>query len=273
MQWLRRLFSRHRRYDDLAVSIQEHLDERTEELMEDGMSREEAAQKARREFGNVTLIQEHSREAWQWPTLESIWADVKHACLRLGRSPGFAAAVILTLAIGIGANTTVFSVLNSVLLKPLPYPKSEQLVGVWLEAPGAAGLTNFVEGLRLSPSMYFTFSEQNRTFQSLGVWATGTANVTGIAEPEQVHTALITDGVLQTLDDPPAAGRWLTQGDQNPRGAKAAMLSYGYWQRRFGGELSAIGRSITIDSQTREIVGVMPRGFRVVSADFDVLVP
>jgi predicted permease len=273
MQWLQRLVSRYRRYDDLAVSIQEHLDERTDELMEDGMSREAAAQKARREFGNVTQIAERSRVAWQLPTLESILADVKFACLRLGKSPGFSAGVILTLAIGIGANTTVFSVLNSVLLKPLPYPKSEQLVGVWLEAPGAAGLTNFSEGLRLSPSMYFTFSEQNRTFQSLGVWTAGTANVTGLAEPEQVHTALITDGVLQTLDVPPAAGRWLTQGDQNPRGAKAAMLSYGYWQRRFGGELSAIGRSITIDSQTREIVGVMPRGFRVVSADFDVLVP
>jgi len=273
MQWPTRLFSRHRRYDDLAVSIQEHLDERTEELMDDGMTREEAAQKARREFGNVTVITERSREAWRRPTLESICADVKHACLRLGKSPGFSAAVILTLAIGIGANTTVFSALNSVLLKPLPYPKSEQLVGVWLEAPGAAGLTNFVEGLRLSPSMYFTFSEQNRTFQSLGVWVTGTANVTGIAEPEQVHTALITDGVLQTLNVPPSAGRWLTRADQNPRGAKAVMLSYGYWQRRFGGELSAIGRSIRIDSQTREIVGVMPRGFRVVSADFDVLVP
>jgi predicted permease len=121
--------------------------------------------------------------------------------------------------------------------------------------------------------MYFTFAEQNRTFQSLGVWVTGTANLTGIAEPEQVHTALITDGVLQTLDVPPAAGRLLTRADQNPRGAKAVMLSYGYWQRRFGGERSAIGRSITIDGQPREIVGVMPRGFRVVSADFDVLVP
>jgi predicted permease len=273
MQWLRHIFSRHRRYDDLAVSIQEHLDERTDELMEDGMSREEAAQKARHEFGSVTQIAERSREAWQWPTLESIWADVRFALLRLRKSPGFSAAVILTLAIGIGANTTVFSVLNSVLLKPLPYPKSEQLVGVWLEAPGAAGLANFSEGLRLSPSMYFTFAEQNRTFQSLGVWVTGTANLTGIAEPEQVHTALITDGVLQTLDVPPAAGRLLTRADQNPRGAKAVMLSYGYWQRRFGGERSAIGRSITIDGQPREIVGVMPRGFRVVSADFDVLVP
>jgi predicted permease len=273
MKWPGLFFSRNRHYDDLAVSIEEHIAERTEDLVEDGMPRAEAAQKARREFGNVTVIAERSRQVWQWQTLESIWADVKHALLRLRKAPGFAATVILTLAIGIGANTTVFSVLNSVLLKPLPYPKPEQLVSVWLKAPGAAGLTNFVEGLRLSPSMYFTFSEQNRTFQSLGVWNTGTANVTGIAEPEQVHTALITDGVLEALDVPPAVGRWLTRADQNPHGAKAVMLSYGYWQRRFGGERSAIGRSITIDAQPREIVGVMPRGFRLVNADFDVLAP
>jgi putative ABC transport system permease protein len=273
MQWLQRIFSRHRHYDDLAVSIQEHLDERIDELMEDGMSREEAAQKARREFGNVTQIAERSREAWQWPTLESIWADVKFACLRLGKSPGFAATVILTLAIGIGANTAVFSVFNSVLIKPLPYPKAEELVGVWLTAPGAAGLANFSEGLPLSPSMYFTYAEQNRTFQSLGVWMIGTANITGVAQPEQVHTALISDGVLRTLGVPPAIGRWLSHGDQNPNGSKAVMLSYGYWQRRFGGDRSAIGRNITIDSQPREIVGVMPRGFRMVNADFDVIAP
>lgn len=237
------------------------------------MAREEAAQKARREFGNVTVIAERSRRVWQWPTLESIWADLRHALLRLQKSPGFAATVILTLAIGIGANTTVFSVLNSVLIKPLPYSNPDQLVGVWLNAPGAAGLANFSEGLRLSPSMYFTFSEQNRTFQSLGVWSTGSANVTGIAEPEQVHTAFISDGVLESLNVPPVAGRWLTKADQNPHGAKAVMLSYGYWQRRFGGDRSAIGRNITIDTQPREIVGVMPRGFRMVSADFDVIVP
>jgi hypothetical protein len=128
MSWLKRLFSRRGRYDDLAVSIQEHIEERTEELVDGGMTRDDAARAARREFGNVTQITERSREAWQWPTLESIWADVKHACLRLGKAPGFAATVILTLAIGIGANTAVFSVLNSVLIKPLPYPKSEELV-------------------------------------------------------------------------------------------------------------------------------------------------
>ena len=273
MQGLKWLFDRRRRYDDLFVSIQEHIEERTEELMEEGVSRGQAEQTARREFGNVTLLRERGREEWQWSRVESILADIKFAFRRLRKSPGFAVTVLLTLGIGIGANTTVFSVVDGVLLKPLPYPDSDRLVALWLDAPGAAGLANFTSGLRLSASMYFTFSEQNRTFQSLGVWTSGTANVTGLARPEEVYTELISDGVLETLDVPPVAGRWLTQTDQDPRGAKAVMLSYGYWQRRFGGDRGVIGRSIQVDAQPREIVGVMPQRFRLVDKDFDLLVP
>jgi hypothetical protein len=101
MQWLRQIFSRGRRYDDLSVSIREHLDEKIEELMDGGMSREDAAQAARREFGNVALLEERSREAWQWPVIESLWADVRLALRRLRRAPGFTATVLLTLALGL----------------------------------------------------------------------------------------------------------------------------------------------------------------------------
>ncbi len=273
MKWLLQLLSRGRRYDDLSVSMQEHIEERTEELIDDGMPRKEAEQKARREFGNVTLIAERSREVWQWRAIESVVADLKFAFRRLGKSPGFAATVILTLAIGIGANTAVFCVLNSVLLKPLPYPEPEKLVSLWLNAPGAAGLANFQKGLPLSASMYFTFSESNRTFQSLGAWTSEKANVTGLAKPEQVNVVQVTDGVLETLGVTPLAGRELMAADQAPNGPKNVMLSYGYWQRRFGGDRSVIGRTIVIDSQARTIVGVMPRGFRVVDHEFDVLIP
>jgi len=273
MSFLNRLFRRTRRYDDLAVSIQEHIEERAEELIENGMPREAAEQAARREFGNVALIHQRSREVWQWPLLESILADLKFTFRRLRKSPGFTTTVLLTLAIGIGANATVFSVVDSVLLKPLPYPDSDRLVSVWLNAPGAAGLANFEKGLHLSPSMYLTFADHNHAFQSIGVWIEGRANVTGLAQPEEVQTGLISDGVLQALDVPPAAGRWLNQADQDPRGAKSVMLSYGYWQRRFGGDPSVVGRNITVDAQTREIVGVMPRGFRLIDRGFDLLVP
>jgi predicted permease len=270
---LSRFFFRNRRYDDISVSIQEHLDERIDELTEQGMSRDEAERTVRRDFGNVTLLRERSREVWQWQRLESLLVDLKHVCRRLRRSPGFAVTVVLTLAIGIGANTAVFSVLNSVLIRPLPYHEPQQLVSMHLNAPGAPGLANFRDELRLSPSMYLTFAGHNRTFQSVGVWLPGTASITGIAQPEQVNSAMITDGVLQTLGVPPAAGRWLTAADQDPRGAQRVMLSYGYWQRRFGGDPSVVGRTITLDSKPSEIAGVMPRGFKIVKYDFDVLVP
>ena len=266
-------FSRKRRFDDISVSIQEHLDERIDELMGDGMSRDEAERTARREFGNVAILEERSREVWQWQKLESLLVDLKHVCRRLRRSPGFAITVVLTLAIGIGANTAVFSVLNSVLIRPLPYPESQQLVSLHLNAPGAPGLADFRDELRLSASMYLTFARYNRAFQSVGVWLPGTASITGMAQPEQVNTALITDGILQTLNVPAALGHWLTAADQNPRGAQRVMLSYGYWQRRFGGDPNIVGRTIRVNNQSREIAGVMPRGFKVVNYDFDLLVP
>lgn len=143
-----RLSGRRRRFDDLSVSIREHIEERTEELMEEGVSRKEAEQQARREFGNVMLIEERSREIWQWGAAERLLADLRLVLRRLRKSPGFAATV---------------------LLKPLPYPDSGRLAALWLDAP-SGGLSNFTEGLDLSPSMYFTFREHNRTFQSLGVW-------------------------------------------------------------------------------------------------------
>jgi predicted permease len=272
-RFLNRLLGRRRRYDDLSVSIQEHIEERTEELIAEGMSPALASQTARREFGNVTLIQERSREAWQWQRLESLLVDLKHVCRRLLRSPGFAITVLLTLAIGIGANTAVFSVLNSVLLRPLPYPEPQQLVSLHLNAPGAPGLAEFRSELRLSASMYLTFAAHNRTFQSVGVWGPGTASITGLAQPEQVNTAQISSGVLETLNVPALHGQWLTAADQDAHGLGRVMLSYGYWQRRFGGDPGVVGRTISVNSQSRVIAGVMPRGFKIVNYDFDLLVP
>ena len=276
MQWLSQLFSRGRRYDDLSVSIQEHISERADELEEEGMPRKQAEQAARREFGNVALIEQQSREAWQWTALESVLSDAHFALRRLGKAPGFTATILLTLAIGIGANTAVFSVVNGVLLKPLPYPHSEELAALWMNAPGAGGLSNFQSGLQLSQSMYLTFSQHNRTFQSMGVWTRAKANVTGAAQPDEVNATYVSGGVLETLQVPAAIGRWFTAADQAPHGANTVMLSYGYWQRRFGGDPRVIGRSLQVDGQTRTIVGAMPRGFRVVDAvdqDFDILIP
>jgi len=274
MTWFGRIFRRRRLHDELAEELRTHIEEKTEQLMRlEGLSRAEARQAALRAFGNPTLVEEQSREVWQWSTLESIVADLRLAFRRLRRSPGFTATALLTIAIGIGANTAVFSVIDNILLKPLPYPDSGRLVALWLNAPGAGGLANFSSGLQLSQSMYLTFADRNRTFQSIGIWTPNLSSVTGAGEPEQVQTALISDGILETLAVPPAVGRWFNAADQDPHGARSVILSYGYWQRRFGGSRDVIGRSIQVDSQTRVIAGVMPRGFRLVDHDFDLLIP
>src|SRR3984957_2258868 len=273
MNWLKKLFSRRRLYNDLSVEMQQHLDEKIEELVATGMCRKDATAAARREFGNLSLLEEDSRDVWRWVLIENLFADVRYGLRMLGRNPVFTVVGLLTIAIGIGANAAVFSVVNSVLLKPLNYPNAEQLVSLHQIATGAPGLADFESGLHLSPSMYFTYAEHNRAFQSLGVWVTGTASVTGVAEPEQVRTVAVSDGVLQALDVPPAVGRWLSDADQVPRGPQRVMLSYGYWQRRFGGDQSIVGRTIKGDARPRDVVGVTHKGFRLIDTDFDVMVP
>jgi predicted permease len=249
------------------------------------MPDDEARFAARRRFGNATLAREEIYRMNSIWFVDTLVGDVRYSLRMLARSPIFTAAAVLTLAIGIGANAAVFSVVNSVLVRPLRYPKAEQLIALHQDAPGAAGLANAADGLNLSPSMYFTYAEQNRTFQALGVWMSGMANVTGLAEPEQVRTVSVSDGVLQALDVPPAAGRWLLAADQIPQASEpfgfsgfsgrssTVMLSYGYWQRHFGGDRSVIGRTLTVDSLPRQIVGVMPEGFRIVKAEPDLILP
>jgi predicted permease len=191
----------------------------------------------------------------------------------LSRSLGFAVTALFTLSIGIGANTAVFSVVDNVLLKPLPYPQSERLVTLSLQAPGAAGLTSFRDGLLLSPSLFLTFAEHNRTFQSLGVWSASTANLTGVGQPDEVHVITVSSGLLETLAVPPIAGRWLNADDHKPNGNKSVMIGYGFWQRQFGGQRNVIGQTVRLDTQSFQIVGIMPRGFKVVDSEFDVLRP
>jgi putative ABC transport system permease protein len=273
MNWLKHVFTRRRLYNDLSDEIQQHLEEKVEELIANGMSKKEATAAARREFGNLSLVEENGRDVWRWLSIENSFADVRYGLRMLGRNPVFTVVGLLTIAIGIAANAAVFSVVNSVLLKPLNYPKSEELVSLHQIAPGAAGLADFENGLLLSPSMYFTYAENNRTFQALGVWDTGTASVTGLSEPEQVRMVDVSDGVLQALDVAPEVGRWLTAADQVPNGPARVMLSYGYWQRRFGRDRTVIGRNIQVDSRPLEIIGVMPQAFRFVDTDFDLIRP
>lgn len=203
---------------------------------------------------------------------EALGRDARYAARGLRRNPLFTVVALLTLAIGTGANTAIVSVVDNVLLKPLPYPQAEELVAVWHTAPGA-GLTGVGGELRSSASMFFTYAEENRTLQDVGVWVNGTASITGLAEPEQVRVIAVSNGLLPTLGIRSLVGRWLSQNDQEPGASPTVMLTHDYWQRRFGGDRSAVGRNITINSVSTEIVGVMPQGFRIVDTATDLIVP
>jgi predicted permease len=203
----------------------------------------------------------------------TLLAGLRLQARSFAKAPTFTVTVLLTLAIGIGATVAVFSVVNSVLLKPLPYPDADELVAVWHVAPGAPGITDASGGLRPSPSMYFTYAEESRAFQSVGLWGPGTATVTGLAEPEQVGTVAVTAGVFETLRVQPLVGRWLDAEDQVPGGPNRLVLGYAFWQARFGGDRNVVGLNITVNGLSWEIVGVMPRGFRVVDSSPDLILP
>jgi predicted permease len=181
----------------------------------------------------------------------------------------FTAIALVTLALGIGATTAIFSVVEGVLIKPLPYPQAESLVGVWHSAPGLKGIG---DALSCSPSNYFTYREESRTFQDFGVYQVSGSTITGLAEPDVVPALSVTYGTLQALGVQPKYGRWFSQTDDTPGSPETIILNYGYWQRRFGGDPSVVGRTLTVDTRPRTVIGVMPAGF-----DFknnpDVIVP
>jgi len=198
----------------------------------------------------------------------SFGKQLRHVARRLARAPMFTAVTVITIGIGVGANTAIFSVVNGILLKPLPYPEPTRLVSVRQSAPSIN-----LKDMQLSPSDYFTFRDENRTFQSLGIWGGGTVSVTGLAEPEQVLNLSVTAGTLDALGVRPLLGRWFTAKDDSRGSPETVILAYGYWQRRFGGSAAAIGRRILVDGVAKEVVGVMPRGFRFLDQKADLLLP
>jgi putative ABC transport system permease protein len=205
--------------------------------------------------------------------LDNLARDTRLAARGLARSPLFTLVAVLTLAIGCGAMAAVFGVLDGALLKPLPYPEPDRLVSIWHDAPGAPGLATVSGGLRPSPSMFVTYQEQNESFEQIGLWDSATVAVTGIGEPERLVSLFVTGEVLAALGVAPELGRWLDTSDEAPGGATTVMLSNGYWQSRFGGDPDAIGRSISVDGVPREIVGIMPPGFRMLDRPADLIVP
>jgi hypothetical protein len=226
------------------------------------MSPDAARRAAHVKLGNTVRIREEIYRMNTIGPLDTLGRDLRLALRGMRRRPGFTLAVVLTLALGIGANTAIFGVVDGVV-KPLPYPHASELVSLTHVAPGLD-----VEELMMSPTQYVTYREEGRAFQHIGVWLDGGTTITGIGDPEQVRMVAVTPGVLHALGIQPALGRIFTEADAAATatgfevGGGAVILTYGYWQRRFGGDRSVIGRQLTLDSCPAEIVGVMPEGFR-----------
>lgn len=271
MSW-RNLLTRNKADREWREELEAHIEMATDAFLAEGMTPEEARSAALKQAGNLTARLEEIYQMNGIGWLDSLSSDLRYALRGLRHHPSFTATAVLTLALGIGANTAVFSVVNSVLLKPIAYPEPARLVDLAQVAPGAGGIIGS-RGLALSPSMYFTYSEQNQSFQAMGAWTRGTVTVTGLAEPEQVFADEVTDGVLQALAVQPEVGRPLNAADQAPGSADTVLLTYGYWQRRFGGDRSVVGRKIVIDARPREVAGVMPEGFRIADMPADLILP
>jgi predicted permease len=191
------------------------------------------------------------------------WTNqLKQVVRRLGRSPLFTLISLVTLAAGVGATIAVFSVVEGVLLKPLPYPHPEQLVGVWHSAPGLN-----IDQVNMAPSNYFIYREQNHVFTDIGLYQGDSVSVTGQGTPEQVPALDVTDGLLPVLGIEPMLGRNFNHADVAPNGPQSVILGYGYWQRKFGGDRGIVGRTITVDGKPRQVIGVMPKNFHFLDWD------
>ena len=187
---------------------------------------------------------------------------------RLRRAPLFTSVAIITLAVGIGANAAIFTVVNGVLLKPLPFDEPDRLVGVWQTAPGLN-----IPLLNQSPATYLTYREENHVFEDIGLWDNQMVSVTGTGEPERVEALMVSDGVLPVLRVQAILGRRFTADDAKPGAPDRVMLAHGYWERKFGGDRSVVGKLVTIDGKPQEIIGVLPAGFAFLNTDPQVVLP
>jgi putative ABC transport system permease protein len=243
--------------EELDAEIRSHLDEAIHDRIERGESPDEARVNALREFGNVGLVKEVTREMWGWATLKQVAQDLRFGLRMLWKNPGFSLVAILTLALGIGTNTAIFSIVNGVLLRPLPYPGAERLVYFEGINPDRG-----ISKAALSVPDYLDWRSQADAFESIAVFVEGGMPLTGDgAEPERVPRAAVTPSFFPTMGVTPLMGRALLKEDE-VADDWVAVLSYGLWQRRFGGSPNVVGSWFTFGGNTRcMVVGVMPRGF------------
>lgn len=253
MKWFSSLFSRRRPYDDLSEEIRLHVEERAEQLMAEGLSQADAERAARLSFGNRALLEERSREVWQWNLPRSIWADVRLALRQLRRSPGFTIAAVCTLALAIGANAVVFSVLNAFIIRPLDVPNPQSLYGIWRTA-GATMYESYPD--------YLDLRDRNHSFESLIAYSMSELGLDTGRNPSRVWVETASGNYFDALGLQPYLGRFFHSSDERgPNSAPYVVLTYAFWQSHFQGDRNVVGRVVRINKHPFTIIGVTQPGF------------
>ena len=261
------------RRDELESGLDEeirfHIDGQTQKNLQAGMSPEEARRQALIKFGGVERTREGARDQFRLRSVEDFLRDLRYSARALRRAPAFTVVAIVTLAFGIGATTAMFSVVNGVLLRPLPYPEQERLIDVVHQAPNLG-----IGRLYASSAIYFTYADHNRTFDGVGYWDWDKSPVTvsGSGEPEAVQSLEVTHEVLALLGGEPILGRRFTAEDDRPGSLPTAVISHRYWQRKLGGA-DPLGRTLVVDGVPRQIIGVLAPSFRFFRYPADIYYP
>ncbi|HEX5413525.1 MAG TPA: ABC transporter permease [Terriglobia bacterium] len=259
--WRRMMFflRRGQFHRDLNEEMRLHQDLRAQEHVESGMPPEEAQYAAKREFGNALLLREKSQDIWGWRWIEELFQDLRFGLRQLRRNPGFTAVAVVTLALGIGANTAIFSVVNTVLLRPLPYRDADRLVTVWEY--------NRVRSIHhtetVSAPDFADWRAENHVFQSMGASTDGALyTLTGSGQPLAVMGYYFSADFFHVLGTAPLIGRTFLPEEEQPGKNHVVVLSYSLWQNQFGGDRAVLGKTITLDEAPYTVVGVMPPGFK-----------
>jgi predicted permease len=254
-----------RQDDDLTQELRSHIEMAVQERMERGQSRAEAEAAVRREFGNELLVREATRQQWGWLWLEQLAQDLRFAFRMLRRSPGFTAVAVLTLAIGIGANTAIFSVVDGVLLQPLPYPASDRVAKMFIRfLPQNAPRGHMCE------ADFLDWSAQNQAFEEVSAYANGLYNITGIGTPEQARGVSVTADFFSIMRVPPLIGRTIASGEDSPTAPSVVVLGERLWRHRFGASPAALGQVIDVNGEKATVIGVMPDSFRFPREDAEI---
>ena len=267
--WLRRVMSlvRRDRLDrELTQELEAHLEMHIDDNRRLGMSADEARRQALIKLGGVEQVKERYRDRRGLPVLEVAIRDLRFALRLMRRSPGFSAVVLVTLTIGIGANTVMFSVVNTLLLRPLPYHQPERLMSVQTLNPSRQPSVT-------APPDFYAYRQQNRSLEQIDAFYSRAYNLTGTREPERLQTLIVSAGFFSALGIPPSIGRGFISQDEQWGSHRVAILTHGLWQRRFGGDQRIVGQAITLNGEPFVVVGILPRDFSFLGMESQLVVP